>query len=197
MDAIETLLNDHRTVESLFKQFEITSDLIEKRAILCTLIKEISVHSVLEEEFIYPLFLSKGLEDGEELNCQHLDEHQQVKNTLDKIDQWVSQLPRDSSIWVFPTGDILLVKSLLEEHIKEEEDVSFPLLKEKISEDELKGLSLTMSMARLIAPTHPHPNAPNKPPLNMVAGMPAAAMDRLFDLANRTFVDPNHHHSAM
>jgi hypothetical protein len=40
-----------------------------------------------------------------------------------------------------------------------------------------------MEKAKALAPTHPHPKAPNEPPGNIVAGLGAAVIDKVRDAA--------------
>jgi hypothetical protein len=40
-----------------------------------------------------------------------------------------------------------------------------------------------MRMAKRVAPTHPHPNAPSTPPGNIVAGLAVSVIDKIRDVA--------------
>ena len=48
--------------------------------------------------------------------------------------------------------------------------------------DFLEELGERMEKAKKIAPTRPHPRAPDQPPGNMVAGTVSAVMDRAKDM---------------
>jgi hypothetical protein len=42
-----------------------------------------------------------------------------------------------------------------------------------------------VAVAKALAPTRPHPHAPNRPPLNVLAGAGAAIVDRARDVVTR------------
>ena len=60
MDAIRFLKNQHRLVDSLFKQFEATEDESEKRALFFQIADNLAVHATIEERFFYPVLLKVG-----------------------------------------------------------------------------------------------------------------------------------------
>ena len=68
-------------------------------------------------------------------------------------------------------------------HAKEEEREMLPKLREALSRKELEELGERMKKAKKMAPTRPHPKAPNTPPGNVAAGPVAAVMDRARDAA--------------
>ena len=83
MDAIELLTTDHRAVESLFADFE--SDPGEGRArILADIIRELSIHSAIEEAYLYPR-IRREVENGEQY-AEGEREHQGVKESLGRLE---------------------------------------------------------------------------------------------------------------
>ena len=50
-----------------------------------------------------------------------------------------------------------------------------------MSRDELMTLGKELRAAKKVAPTRPHPNAPDSPPANMIVGGAAAVVDRARD----------------
>ena len=65
--------------------------------------------------------------------------------------------------------------------LNEEEAELFPLLTEHLGHDALDALGTRLAAAKALAPTRPHPNAPNRPPFNVLAGAGAAIVDRARD----------------
>lgn len=50
----------------------------------------------------------------------------------------------------------------------------------------LTQMALAMQALAFLSPTRPHPDAPNQPPLNLLVGPMAAAMDYLKDVSKRS-----------
>ncbi|TMK86314.1 MAG: hypothetical protein E6G57_12495 [Actinobacteria bacterium] len=71
-------------------------------------------------------------------------------------------------------------------HVKEEEGELFPELRRAMKRKELEELAQALEQAKKMAPTHPHPRAPDTPPGNVIAGVASAAVDRAEDTGKRT-----------
>src|SRR6266702_2347246 len=88
MDAITLLKKDHRTVEDVFKKFEKLGPRAKKgkQDVVERIIKELSVHSAVEETVFYPAIrqLIKD-EKIEDLVLESLEEHHIVKWTLSEL----------------------------------------------------------------------------------------------------------------
>src|SRR5215210_3462457 len=87
MDAIALLRNDHRAVERLFKQFEKTGPKAHKtrRDIADKIVKELSMHAVIEEQVFYPA-VREAVPDVEDDVLEGLEEHHIVKWTLSELE---------------------------------------------------------------------------------------------------------------
>jgi hypothetical protein len=62
-------------------------------------------------------------------------------------------------------------------HMEEEETDLLPKVREKLDERRRRELGGAMVQAWRIAPTRPHPRAPDTPPGNLIAGVQGAAAD--------------------
>jgi iron-sulfur cluster repair protein YtfE (RIC family) len=174
-DAIELLTTDHREVEQFFRQYEAaTSDDGVAHYAAEQIISELSVHAAVEEMILYPM-IRKADPDQSVLVDHSLEEHQEVKELLATVDGRPANDPEVRKIF----GKL---KSAVEEHVAEEEGKLFPALRRHVKEDELMAVGEKMAKAKAMAPTHPHPNAPNTPPGNLVAGPLAAVADKIRDL---------------
>jgi hemerythrin superfamily protein len=173
-DAIELLTSDHREVEQFFKQYEAAG---HDDGVAChaaeEIIKGLSVHAAVEEMILYPM-MRKVAPEQKGLVDHSLEEHQEVKELLAKVDGKPANDAEVRKIF----GKL---KSSVEEHVSEEEGKLFPALRQHVKEDELMELGEKMAKAKAMAPTHPHPNAPNTPPGNIVAGPLAAMADKVRD----------------
>jgi hemerythrin superfamily protein len=173
-DAIELLTSDHREVEQFFKQYEAAAndDGVAHHAAE-QIIQELSVHAAVEEMILYPM-MRRIAPEQEGLVDHSLEEHQEVKELLAKVDGRPANDPEVRQLF----GKL---KSSVEEHVSEEEGKLFPALRSHVKEDELMSMGEKMAKAKAMAPTHPHPNAPNTPPGNLVAGPLAAVADKVRD----------------
>ncbi|WP_055491129.1 hemerythrin domain-containing protein [Streptomyces sp. TP-A0356] len=173
MDAIELLKHDHRKVEQLFRDYHAAADGTQRRAVVETLIRELSRHAALEELMLYPL-AKKVLPGGAHEIHRYLAEHKAAKETLLALDK----LPADDD----RTGELVeRLRREIEEHVREEEGGLMPQLRDAVSQRELDELGQLLVRARQTAPTRPHPHAPAEPPALSLAGPVAAAYDRLRD----------------
>ncbi len=177
-DAIELLMRDHREVEQLFHQYEaagqddgVSTYAAEK------IVTELSIHAAVEEQILYPL-LRRADPNQSGLIDHSLEEHQEVKTLLDKVDGKPANDPDVRQVF----GQI---KSAVEEHVSEEEGKLFPALRDHVKQDELMQLGEMMDKAKAMAPTHPHPNAPNTPPGNLMLGPVAALADKVRDFLRK------------
>jgi hypothetical protein len=66
-------------------------------------------------------------------------------------------------------------------HAQEEEDDVFPRLRQTCSPEQLRELGDKIRATKKVAPTHPHPSAPDTPPGNKILGPMAGLVDRVRD----------------
>ncbi|CAG8733188.1 5641_t:CDS:2, partial [Dentiscutata erythropus] len=86
-----------------------------------------------------------------------------------------------------------LIKRIIEEfehHVQEEENDVYPKLKSCLADDVLMKEGEKYEKTRHTVPTRPHPSAPDRPPLETVAGMAQAPIDKGLDQV-REFVETN------
>ena len=78
----------------------------------------------------------------------------------------------------------VLLRQLMEEirqHVAEEEGELFPKLATHASREELEALGRKVQVMKKVAPTRPHPAAPDRPPLDKLAAPGAGLVDRVRD----------------
>jgi hypothetical protein len=74
------------------------------------------------------------------------------------------------------------IKKGLLHHIDEEEEPKlFPDMQRALSVDQLDELGEKITKAKKLAPTRPHPSAPNEPPMDKIVGVPMGIVDRIRD----------------
>ena len=136
-------------------------------------ITELVRHSVAEEMYLYPA-ARKAIPGGDQLADREIEEHaaaEQVMKDLEKV------APED------PRFDQLLAQLItdIRGHVADEETDLFPRLQAACSEQELVELGEKVRRAKKVAPTRPHPSAPDTPPANKVLGPAVGLVDRIRD----------------
>jgi hemerythrin superfamily protein len=171
MDALTLLKKDHQTVEKLFARFEKKPG----KEIADRFIRELSIHAVIEEQLFYPAVRqaakAQGLKEAEDEVLEALEEHHVAKWLLSEIEG----LDEDDER--FEPKCKVLIESV-RHHVKEEEGPLFRMVRRLFKRDQLDELGKLLQKAKKIAPTHPHPRAPDEPPGNILAGGLAAILDR-------------------
>jgi len=179
VDVVDVLTSDHGEVTELIGQIWLTEDADRRRDLADTVISEIVRHAVAEEMYVYPA-MRRHLPDGDEIVEHDTDEHKQLERTMKDLegvnanDARFTELVRD-------------LEQKLAHHVADEETEQFPRLRANIPRDDLVKLAKQVELAKKIAPTRPHPAAPNTALFHMVVGPGVGLVDRLRDkLSGRT-----------
>ncbi len=161
---------DHRAVERLFAAFSGTG--VDRQGIIERVIEELSRHASAEEQVVYPEMADK-IGSGRQKADEALHEHGEMKRILAALDK----NPGNSEV------DRLMAELQREvrHHVREEEGDLLPSLRRSVGDHRMRELGAKVQTAKKMAPTHPHPHAPDTPPGNLVAGPIAAAADRVRD----------------
>ncbi|WP_426143245.1 hemerythrin domain-containing protein [Pseudomonas sp. DWP3-1-2] len=140
MNAIDLLEQDHVRVKDILTQLsESTDRAIKKRTdLLAKLEMELTIHTQLEEEILYPAFKEAGGKEQDVMYYEAKEEHRTV-DSLVLPDLKVT----DPGTPEF-AGRVKVVKELLEHHIEEEEDEMFPQCKELLGKERLEELGVQM-----------------------------------------------------
>jgi hemerythrin superfamily protein len=171
MDAITLLRQDHKAVEKLFKQFEKAKQPGRQRKIAGEVIKELSVHAAIEEMVFYPA-VRTGVPKAEGTVLESLEEHHIVKWVLSELEDMKPDHER------FKAKMTVLIESV-RHHVAEEESELFPAVRKALGRKDLAELGEALEKAKAVAPTRPHPRAPDTPPANLIAGAAAAVVDKV------------------
>lgn len=111
MDAITLLRDDHRKVEDLFEQFEKATGDGRKQKLALEICKELTIHTIIEEEIFYPSIEGKVDED---LLKESFVEHDAAKVLIAEIE---GGEPSDE----FYDAKVKVLKEEIEHHVEEEE----------------------------------------------------------------------------
>jgi hemerythrin superfamily protein len=180
-DVIAVIKADHDTVKGLFRRYKGLSPgaVKSRRNVADRVIKELSVHAASEENVLYPVARST-VPNGDELVTEALGEHRSMKNALAAL----QQCPAGDQAFDDLMAD---VEKDVRHHVKEEEGPGGILreLRKHAPREQLLRMAKLTRQAKQAAPTHPHPNAPDTPPGNIVVGVVTGMIDKARDKVAR------------
>jgi hemerythrin-like domain-containing protein len=140
MNAIELLKADHERVKAILSQLaDSTERAVKKRVdLLAKLEMEITIHTKLEEEILYPAFKEAGGKEQDIMYYEAKEEHRTVDAlVLPDLKNTEPGTPEFS-------GRVKVVKELLEHHIEEEETEMFPQANKLLGKAKLDELGAQM-----------------------------------------------------
>lgn len=173
-DVVDELTRDHHeALETLAQVADRTTTLPERRNLIDTVIGEVVRHSVAEEMYVYPVMRDR-FDDGGEIVDHDADEHAQLERVMKELEQTD---PGDSRF------DTLVgrMTEALRHHAQEEENEQFPRLRAHLDPETLHTMREQVDTAKKIAPTRPHPDAPNSEVFHKLAGPGVGMIDRMRD----------------
>ncbi|UUX95502.1 hemerythrin domain-containing protein [Aquabacterium sp. J223] len=141
-DAVALLIEDHRTVQKLFKQFEKLCESDgseeEKEALALQICSELTVHAQIEEEIFYPA--AREVMDEDDLLNEAEVEHASAKDLIAQIEE------------MEPTEELYDAKvtvlgEYVNHHVEEEESELFKQVKK--TELDLEALGQELSQRKM------------------------------------------------
>jgi hemerythrin superfamily protein len=172
-DVVDELTNDHHEVLELLERIPATRVAQERRDMADTAIAEVVRHSVAEEMYVYPA-MSDALDHGGDTVEHDKEEH----NKLERIMKDLEGVDGDDPQFGTLVADMTRA---LRHHAEEEEGEQFPKMRERMSKETLLELRRKVEAAKKVAPTRPHPDAPNAELFHKMAGPGVGLVDRLRD----------------
>jgi hemerythrin-like domain-containing protein len=135
-DAIALLMDDHKKVKKLFKEFEKLAkaeDTEGKVEIAMQICDELTVHATIEEEIFYPAARA-AIKDDDMLN-EATVEHATAKDLIAQI----QEMSGDDEMY---DAKVKVLSEYIEHHVEEEETEMFP--KAKKAKMDLEGLGVQL-----------------------------------------------------
>jgi hemerythrin superfamily protein len=172
-NLVDDIIADHREFESVFTEIESGGDPRTQPELVEHVIAGIVRHAVAEEEYVYPAARS-ALPNGDEIAEHEIKEHSEAEEIMKAIEGTDTQDSRYDDLVRQLIGDI-------RHHIEDEESDLLPALRDACSPEQLHELSEKFQRAKSMAPTRPHPLAPDRPPANRILAPGAGLVDRLRD----------------
>ncbi len=172
-DVVDILTADHREVTEMIAEIWTTADAKRRRDLADMIITELVRHSVAEEMHVYPA-MREYLPDGDQAVEHDTEEHKEIEQTLKDLEGLEASDPRFDEL-------IQSLEATLRDHISDEEDDQFPQLRAQLPAEKLVELGSKVEAAKKLAPTRPHPSAPNSAPFHKIVGPGVGLVDRLRD----------------
>lgn len=139
-DAIDLLKADHRTVESLFSQFE-KADKRSKLRLAREICHELEIHAKIEETLFYPAS-KKEVKGAADAVNEGIVEHEGIKRL-------VKLIPTLTASDEFFESRMKVLMEYVKHHVKEEESTMFPKIVESDLDLKALGEKLTLAKQRL------------------------------------------------
>jgi hemerythrin superfamily protein len=172
--VVDVLTADHRDVTALIGEIWQVRDPMIRRDLTDTAISELVRHAVAEEMYVYPA-MRKHLPDGEKAVEHDVEEHKELERAMKALEGLeVSGTEFDESL--------RRLETILADHVQDEESEQFPQLRQRIPHEELVEMAGKVQTAKKLAPTRPHPDAPNSELFHKLAGPGVGLVDRLRDM---------------
>jgi iron-sulfur cluster repair protein YtfE (RIC family) len=167
---IEALLEDHAEVRRMLTELE-ASHGEDRGKLFQQLVAELVRHEVAEEEILRPVSKQAAGEAIAEARIQEESQAEELLKEMEKLD---------------PSGvefgeKLTKLHHEVEQHAHLEETEEFPKVRAAESPERLISMGKALQAAKMAAPTHPHPSAPNTPAANLLVGPFAAVLDRARD----------------
>src|SRR5690606_39222304 len=130
--VIGMLIDDHRKVQKIFRDFESVEDTAQKQQMVIEACTELTAHAEVEEQHFYPFLRDADPEKFDDLLDEAKVEHASAK---DLIAQLMQMSPEDDLY----DAKFIVLGEYVNHHIAEEEDELFPeVAKEKYDLRELE-----------------------------------------------------------
>jgi hypothetical protein len=112
-----------------------------------------------------------------------MEEHKEIESTLKALEGVDADSPEFDET-------LRRLQAILTDHVRDEETEQFPLLRARVPSEKLVELAAKVETAKKLAPTRPHPAAPNSAAFHKLVGPGVGFVDRLRDkLSSRATPD--------
>lgn len=172
-DVVDELTTDHREALALLDRLAASTSAAEKRDLADTVIAEVVRHAIAEEMYVYPA-MRKHVPDGAKEVEHDIEEHEELEETMKRLEAADASEPRFDEL-------VRTMTEQLRHHAQDEESDQFPKLREHIPHEELVRMREKVETAKKVAPTRPHPSAPNAELFHKLVGPGVGLVDRLRD----------------
>lgn len=133
-EAVRVLKRDHKRITDLLFHFEQSEDLNHKLSFAETVLNELAVHSVIEEECVYPLL--------DKLDKKKLSKRvHSSRKEHDKMDELMTELGQRDHVDENYIELFTRLAEMITDHIEEEEQDLLPALQDVATEELAQKIS--------------------------------------------------------
>ncbi|MEV0638310.1 hemerythrin domain-containing protein [Streptomyces sp. NPDC050619] len=173
-NVIDELVTDHREVEDIFGRIEaLPSGDKDRKVYADQATMELVRHSVAEEAYLYPA-VREHVANGDATADKEIEDHSRAERIMKDLEGCDADDPEFDRL-------VGMLMNEVRSHITDEEANLFPSLRAACSADTLDQLGDKVRQAKKMAPTRPHPSAPDTPPANKLLAPGTGMVDRLRD----------------
>jgi hemerythrin superfamily protein len=172
-DVVDELTSDHKEALALLGQIATTTDPAQRRDLADTVIGEVVRHSVAEEMYVYPA-MRDHVPNGEKAVEHDTEEHKALERVMKQLESAAPGEPQFDQL-------VAEMTEKLRHHAQDEESEQFPALRQSVPRETLVELREKVETAKKMAPTRPHPNAPNAEMFHKLVGPGVGMLDRMRD----------------
>ncbi|MFE1285710.1 hemerythrin domain-containing protein [Streptomyces sp. NPDC058751] len=173
-NVIAELTTDHREVEEIFGRIDRCAPGDKDRKVYADQVTmELVRHSVAEEAYLYPA-VRKHVPNGDALADREIEDHSKAERLMKDLEGYGADDPEFDRL----LGTLMLE---IRAHVADEEQNLFPMLRAACPPEALDDLGDKVRQAKKVAPTRPHPSAPDTPPANKLLAPGVGMVDRLRD----------------
>jgi len=163
---------DHVELDGLLSRVrEATGE--DQDEVLARVFRLVFPHAFAEEAVLWPAARA-ALPDGEGLTLRIEQEHQEINALATRLERTSAGDPARQEL-------LAGVVPLLQQDVRDEEDLLLPRLQAALDGRRLRRLGRSWELVRRIAPTRPHPTVARRPPGNVLAALPLTVLDRSRD----------------
>jgi len=148
-DAIVVLREDHKRIKALFRDFGRAGEkaLRQRERIVRQILEELTVHTYLENEVMYPRVRTLMPELEQDV-LESYEEH----HVADVLCMELAPMSADDERF---TAKVTVLMENVTHHIDEEEQDWFPKVRQGLSRTQLREIGEELNEARGSAPRHP------------------------------------------
>jgi hemerythrin superfamily protein len=173
LDVVDELVDDHREALELLDRIAASANPDERRELADAVIAAVVRHSVSEEMYVYPA-VREHVPGGEEAVEHDTKEHKELEHVMKQLEDVPATERRFDDL-------VREMQDKLRHHAQDEETEQFPRLRAQVPHDKLVELREKVDTAKRVAPTRPHPEAPNSELFHKMVGPGVGLVDRLRD----------------